>query len=91
MSSSLIFVVFVLNCYFFHTVLADTTRVAKIEVMTASCEDCGMSILGQLSVKVHICFTTFAQCMSVFSKLKLLCKKSRCVEMVLVSAAWQKI
>ena len=32
-SSSLIFVVFVLNSYFFHTVLADTTRVAKIEVM----------------------------------------------------------
>ncbi len=30
----------------------DSNYVKRIDVMTADCEDCGMSILGQLSVKV---------------------------------------
>ena len=34
----------------FHTILANHVR--RIEVLTSDCEDCGMSILGQLSVKV---------------------------------------
>ena len=50
MAARIVLLLFAVTLSLFHTILANHVR--KIEVMTSDCEDCGMSILGQLSVKV---------------------------------------
>ena len=54
----------------FHTIFANHVR--RIEVMTSDCEDCGMSILGQLSVKVWLFSLQLIFCIFYYFSLKYL-------------------
>ena len=41
---------------------AFTNKVAKVEVMTSNCEDCGMGPFGFLSIRVPIWITNWKVC-----------------------------
>ena len=40
--------------FLFYLGLAFANKVAKVEVMTSNCEDCGMGPFGFLSIRVHL-------------------------------------